>query len=681
MASSRRKSSSSGSPLVLVGVLAGVVAVLGGAAWLLGGDDGDMPEDEGPIVQAPREEVRESGDLPEGITPAPVEQEVESLRPTSAPTASGQEIFRPEADATMSAMSGRVMTPDGQPVAGCELRVFKGNPLLMNVNFAGSRKLLPTRAVSRPDGTFRLEDIPAGRDYVLVGEHQDFARTELSGLQVPKDGERENVLLTLEMGAVVSGVVTTASGGPVAGARIELYDAIASVQLDPSERKPWKIVLSADDGSYAFEHVSATSLKLRVSAPGFEAQSRMLSFALEARASDRTVDFALREGIGVQGRVVDDRGRPVGEVRVEATSLTKDYQGTSLAFSDANGYFLLDGMNPEQYYQVRSTAEGYSNKVLPKVHPDEGEILIELERRLFVEGSVATLSGQPVRQFKLTLMRAAEGRDPLFLNDSRPFESNDGSFVFDNLDPGSYALEAKADGYAPAWSEPFIVSRAEADVAPRVDIALGRGGRLTGQVRDSRGQPVAGAKIKLNPNNHLDSPIQGIFAALGGTAVRTTQVRTNAEGRFALDNVRPAVYQVACTHQDSAPFSVNDVTVLDESVGTTAPLDIQLPAGAAVAGRAFDNNRRPLPFTEIQLTNKDTAYLDATTTDAEGRFEFSNLAEGQYSLMVKPDRVDGKPVNPLMKLMYAQRSQYEVFMSSGQRISDVELYLPDIPQG
>ena len=48
--------------------------------------------------------------------------------------------------------------------------------------------------------------------------------------------------------------------------------------------------------------------------------------------------------------------------------------------------------------------------------------------------------------------------------------------------------------------------------------------------------------------------------------------------------------------------------------------------------------------------------------------------------MVKPDRIGSQAVGPLQKLMYAQRSQQEVYVSGGQQLDDVELYLPNLTE-
>ncbi len=673
MRSSRGKSTTN-TP-ILAGLFALVLVVVAGAVWLLGDDT--AVESTGRVVQVEDDAQEAPMTVPEGTAP-------EAPEPIAVPVAlrsePATEVFQPAAGTPCRALSGRVVDEQGTGVGNAELRMYKGNPLLLDVNFAGTRKLLDVAAVSAADGSFTFPCVPVGRDYVLVGEHPDFARTELAGLVVQPNRDLVDVTLRMEQGATVAGVVRTSGGGvPIAAARVELYDAIASVQLEPEERRPWKIVFTDNTGAYAFEHVSATSLKVRVLAEGYESQVRMLSFALDARASDRTVDFELKIGTSIPGVVVDTQGRPIEGVHVEATSLTKDYVGTATAYSDRRGEFILDGMGDEHFYQVRATRKGFSNKVLPKVHVDNGQIQIEMDQRLYVEGVVLDISDRPIRNYSLTLMRAAEGRDPLFLNDTRNFSASDGTFVFDNLDPGSYALEARAAGLAPSWSENFAVVRTD-DPAPRVTIVMGRGGTLSGAIEDPTGKPVPNAVVKLNPNNHVDSPIQGIFSLLGNTTQRKVQTRTDGRGEFELANVRPGTYQLGVSHPEFAPTTVNDVLILDDDVGSNPPVTVSMRLGATIAGVALDANGRPITFCEVQITNKKTAYLDAATTDAQGRFEFHNLEEGTYTLMVKPDRIGSQAVGPLQKLMYAQRSQQEQFVSGGQQLTDVELYLPNLTE-
>ena len=181
---------------------------------------------------------------------------------------------------------GRILNEKNEGVPDCKVTIYKGNPMLMSVNFAGSRQFLGIDATSGPDGSFEMSEVPIGRDYVLVGEHPDYAQTELMGLHLQaKRGPDRRHPAHGGWEQPSKGAVTSIHGGPIEGARVELFDAIATVQLPPEQRRPWKIVFTDINGDYAFDHVSATSLKVRVLAQDYESQSRMLSFALDARAS------------------------------------------------------------------------------------------------------------------------------------------------------------------------------------------------------------------------------------------------------------------------------------------------------------------------------------------------------------------------------------------------------------
>ncbi|MDG2149336.1 MAG: carboxypeptidase-like regulatory domain-containing protein [Planctomycetota bacterium] len=654
---------------------ASIAIVVLGAYWLLTSDD-SRPLESSHVVQS----IPDKGADPMVVPEVPVQglQPKQMDIPATELSTSASKRYVAASDTPRRRISGRILNEKNEGVPDCKVTIYKGNPMLMSVNFAGSRQFLGIDATSGPDGSFEMSEVPIGRDYVLVGEHPDYAQTELMGLHLQAKRDLTGVILRMEGGATVEGAVTSIHGGPIEGARVELFDAIATVQLPPEQRRPWKIVFTDINGDYAFDHVSATSLKVRVLAQDYESQSRMLSFALDARASDRTVDFELKDGMSLPGRVVDEQGRGIPNVRIEATSLTKDYQGTAIAQSDRSGTFLLDGMGDQNYYQLRATATGYSNKIEPKVHTDEGELLIQMEKRLLVEGQVVDHTGAPIRSYTLTLMRAAKNRDPLTLNDTRNFSSPDGRFVFDNLDPGDYALEARAKGLAPSWSESFAILRQDEPPQPLV-ITLGRGGTLRGSVRNSRGESVPGAVIRLNPNNYLNT-LHVIFSHLSDVKEPGFKTKTDENGAFVLSNIRAGVYQIAATDTGSAPVTVNDVSIVDDETGTNAPLNIKLPAGSAIAGLARDSNSQVIPFCEIQIHNKKSAFLGSATTDAFGRFNFDNLAEGTYTLMIKPDRIGSKHINPLMKLMYAQRSEREIFVAAGQTVSDVELYLPPIEQ-
>ena len=98
--------------------------------------------------------------------------------------------------------------------------------------------------------------------------------------------------------------------------------------------------------------------------------------------------------------------------------------------------------------------------------------------------------------------------------------SEDGTFVFTGLQPGSYVLAAASAAYAPSYystsappvpepGTPFPVQRGER-TGP-LEIRLTRGGVITGTVTDPNGEPVTGVLVDINRWPPVFNPGQSPF--------------------------------------------------------------------------------------------------------------------------------------------------------------------------
>lgn len=642
----------------------------GGALILL--DDGGASGGSGGAVIGEFDEPDE-GPPPEIQLPnasgADRERLTANVRP---PSTSTEVVAAVDPDTPTGQIQGLVVDERDVPVAAAELRVYEGSPI---TNLPLARQLLPPRTTSDADGRFVLEGVPVGKNYVVVGEHDDFATSEIPGIRVLPDGPAADVRLVMRQGAVVSGLVTTLGENPIPGATVELYDTVADAQRKPAERLPWKVMLTDATGRFAFEHISTASLKVRVQAPGYESQSQMLNAALQAGPKDEHLTFRLDEGDVLAGICVDAlTDRPVPGARLEATTIKRNYQGNAVAFSVEDGTFLLEGLSLEYDYQLRAEAEGYS--VASKtVRVTDGRVVVELNPRSQVEGWVVDGNGQPVTVFDVVLMRARPGAEPSLMGDLRHFSNAEGHFVFDNLEPGHYAFEARAEGFAASRSEAVQLQR-NAGTAPSVQITMRRGGTLKGLVVDSKGEPVVRALVEVNLNNFVDTPILKIFETLAPSADVRYRVRTNDKGRFQIKSVPEGIYQISVKHPEHAPYVENDVDVRDDDNGGNAEYHLIMPASASVAGRALDENRRPLAYTQIQI-HQTNGFSDSVTTDADGFWRFDNLRPGTYNLQINPEQLRGEDVAPLMRLVYATRSKREITLYEGQELTGIEIYLSE----
>lgn len=665
-----RKSKSSAAAL-LIGAFVLVIGLAGAAFLLL--DDGTEPQDDAantPAVALQSAGPERSMDLPVAVTPelVPEKLKAQPVVPMSIDTTVTAAL---DLGAPLGRLEGVCVDGSSRPVAGVRVRITHGSPIA-NMTLSSVRDFLDTEATSGANGQFVLEQVPAGKNYMLVGEHDDFAPSTAQGQTVRPDETTQGVQLVLRPGATMGGSVTTVAESPIPEARVEIYDTVADARLPPDERLPYMIVFTDRSGRFEFKHIAMSSVKVRVVASGYETQTLMISSALKAGPEDQELAFRLADGREAGARVVDTSGRPVTGARVEANALKRDYQGNAVGFSDTSGYLLLEGLSAENPYQVRCTAKGFSDKTVPSWNVNDSELLFELERRLSVEGWVRNGNSDPVTSFELALMRAVPGRDPALMNKVVAFKDSQGHFVFDDLEPGSYAFEARAPGFAPTRSE--VVELIRDVLPPQVQISLLRGGTLAGLVLDGNLQPLKGALVKVNENNFVDTPLLKIFESMSPSGERVVQMRTNAKGRFEFKNITPGIYQLSVKHHIAAPYVLNDVIVVDDDAGTNAELEVVMPAPAVVAGLALDANRRPLPFIRVQLSMKN-GYVESVTTDDTGTFRFDNLTGGTYTLTLYPDSKDDQPINPLLKLVYAQKSMKEVRLLDGQELLGVELYL------
>lgn len=661
--------SSSRTPILVIAAVV-LLGGLGGLLWLLL-DEGPGAADTGDVVRS------ESSDLALGTDLDP-----QDGRPDRAPV---EELGAADRDAEVESIArqtfgetgtivGRVVD-DEIPVSEAEITLYKGNPHVHAAWTTLRDRVEGISTVTASDGSFSLSHVPVGEPYVVVASHGDFARSEAGGIRVRKGEATTGVIVRMTKGAVISGLVKDKeTESPIAGARAELYHSLELALRPESRERPWRVVFTDETGRFAFPFVSEPSIRIAISADGFESQSRGVNFSLEGKARDRMdIHFSLGVGLDLSGRVEDEEGTGVVNAAVTATALTKSFQGESVAFTDSAGYFLLEGLG-DHSYNLRAEADGFSTKSVPKVTPHQQGVVLTLERQGAVSGTVTDYDGNPIPSFSLHLMRSMAGRAPGFLNVVQRFDSSDGSFVFEGLDPASYLLEARAKGWANARSAEFTIRRND-PAPPEVTILMGRGGTVHGVITDGDGKAVNGALVSVRDNNYVDNAISRIFGQIAPRGASEPQDTTDKQGRFEIGHVPAGVYQVAVNHPAWAPRVVNDVNVVDDSQGYNGPVDVILPKGAVIAGLALDEASQPMAFVSVQISMPGSGYMDKTTTDSDGAFRFDNLEEGTYKVVLSPERdPSGRQLNPIMMLVYSQKSAQEVHVRAGQVIDDMTLY-------
>lgn len=331
------------------------------------------------------------------------------------------------------------------------------------------------------------------------------------------------------------------------------------------------------------------------------------------------------DGGAVEGAQVELVGAGTGEAAL--------VRGPAQWITDALGRFTFTARDGD-WLSASHPRHGRGSAQLEFEAQVKGELLIVLSRELgaprgAISGKVVDGSNRPLPGALVFL--AEERRFSWQPEDERarpraegPVEratetGADGRFRFDGLEGERYVVTARARGLAPAakW----------ASQGDDVLLTLARAGRITGVVRDARGQPV---------------PAFTIVAREAVGALRREPFATEAfvapDGRFALEGVPDGQYALVAGAVGYAPSEEAPAAVRD---GKDATVALRLASGGTAVGRVIRReDARPLEKARVAVEGnwgEGTSALPLVAearTGPDGSFKLSGLAPGVRSLFV-----------------------------------------------
>ena len=381
----------------------------------------------------------------------------------------------------------------------------------------------------------------------------------------------------------------------------------------------------------------------------------------------------------VEGRVFSAAtGAPLKKAAVwlEAFSPTRGVNGTPTvsgpaATTDANGHFLLDGVEPGSYLlSAQRTGyldQGYGARtpqiVGPPLKLSAGDRLTDVTFKLtpqsLVYGKVTDEDGDPVPNAQVEVLHSsyAGGRRQL-ANTATVNSQDDGSFVVGNLSPGRYYVSATlrtADQQGPpvrkTARESYVTTYFSntADPAAAVPVEIAAGAEVRGievRLRKSRVFHIRGRVV----NTANGTPAGRIFLHLvprGETVVPQTDVGISSgnDGRFELEGVLPGAYtletaeslMIAMVDSQSeipraAPSLVGRVLV---NVTDSDVEDLTMPVGegatvtGTVTGASYPKDR---PVVTLRRPEAGSTLSGSAQVTSDGAFQLRHLVPGVYAL-------------------------------------------------
>jgi len=532
---------------------------------------------------------------------------------------------------------GRVVDARGAGVARAKVLALARE----SNGFTESRVPL-ARASTQGDGTFELSGLrPANVELEATADGYRPATLDLGALH---DGDaREDLELALERGATITGAVRWPDGRPVPEARVVARPVGIPGAVEPAGAGGQ--VETGDDGTFTLGGLEAGDFVVDATArPWIEDTSgertrrrrdaTWRSAEVTVRAPAAGIELRLARSRSIAGQVVDDAGRPlerftVAAQRARSGSFAPDR--TSAAFRDANGRFVLDGVD-EDVWSVSATALGHGSSAPSVVdtHGPAPEVRLVVPRTGEVAGVVRSPAGAPVPGATIALRLDSATTWP---GDARMLRADgDGRFVAEGLSPGTQALVASARGFASsAETRVEVLSGARSEV----DLTLRAGAAITGLVLPSAGAVGGRVVVATGPGAEVAATDETGRFALAGLAPGTWRVELRPEGH--VQGRKPGVTLFIDPTLSGGPRAVKTVELAE---GETA--HVELGGDAARLVRVFGRVVRggePVARIEVRLSRPaDGGYGEsAARTDENGRFELRVAGPGSTTCSVGSD--------------------------------------------
>ena len=247
----------------------------------------------------------------------------------------------------------------------------------------------------------------------------------------------------------------------------------------------------------------------------------------------------------------------------------------------------------------------------------------------------------------------------------RATTDEEGIYRITNVPPGTYDVVLASPVYiATEGRKSLIVSANE--TVENINIALERGGVITGKVTDSDGRPVIEEMISVTAVRtthrvpyfrNIRTDDQGVYRAYGIPAGTYTVSAGRDPSSSAVNRGPEGGYQRTYHPSTVDPAAATLIKVTEGSEATNVDITLGGPPRTYTArGRIIDSETsKPMPKTKIGLAMSvpygTSAMGGVAESDKDGEFKLENLAPGKYAVYSQPPDDSG---------LHSEAVQFEV---------------------
>ncbi|MEW5803420.1 MAG: carboxypeptidase regulatory-like domain-containing protein [bacterium] len=508
----------------------------------------------------------------------------------------------------------------------------------------------PYRTSSKADGTFLLSNLPEGRynlwaydtkgrgfEPVIFGVVGDQTGSALLAYSYSSYSySTQNILIkvsagntagpftmTMSLGGTLSGRVTDADSGlAIKGAAVQAYpqpevNDVYSYRGAP----PRFFALTDSNGNYTFNGLPegknlVTVMWAEGYIAGYLSSPTFDETTFEVVAGQETSGCNLTQKAGgtISGRVTSQvDGKPVSGAQINCSKIMDNVYGyytqSAPIVSGTDGTYRISGLEPGMYVPMVEYASGFQGAYYPNTQDAEqaGEIQVEggkeigsIDFQLAPSKSKGIIRGQVIdKQSGLPLAGIQVNLNQAYY----PYPA--------------YPLYASTSSYSPYGSGLLLRNRAEVAVSAPVAVP--------------GSAPVAVSTTVTVNGTGVSSTSPAGNASYGITATRVAADTVNVNV-----NTTTAAAPASAPLLVSGPVAVPPPPPADTVVAPTSFMSATSGVGGAVSiygGVSAYPSVLPSVY-ESPLPPLDRPGPYSIQTDQQGRFEFTGLADGEYSLNV-----------------------------------------------
>lgn len=531
------------------------------------------------------------------------------------------------------AVTGVVVDEAGRPVAGAEISASAANwPMRMPMR--SRMRLFQGGSLARtgPDGRFRVGNLVEGISYELRATRAGFAPARAETIAPSPERPAVPVRIVLQRGRSAFGKVLDAEQRPVAGAQVTLRSAAPTDRMRQLRALDEEILdlfetATGADGRFDLRNLPPGRYDLMAWGRGFAPLTLPNLEIPEGAATTDLGTLVLAPGVALEGRVVDDAGKPVEGAQIHVAEAADDAipfrrpreTAEPQGMSALDGFFRIEDLRAGSAVDVTALRTGHAPGEAQGVRvPADEPVRIVLLAVATLSGRVLDPDGRPIPNASVGLHirpragRGLGGRLTYSTSGGAPLfgrSDADGNFRLTDVAPGVVGLWAVASGWQSGEVSDLELRAGEEKTG--VEIVLSPAAFVEGRVLSPSGRPVPGAEVQLTPE--------------AGPMSMVASAGTDGDGRYQLDGVPPGRRTVEATHPDYGTGRRE----ADLRAGENS-LDIALEAGSEVTGRVVDDAGAPVASASVVLRKPGSFQRLEATSGADGSFRIAAVPDGSY---------------------------------------------------